>query len=517
MVARAKLVRLEDELSRFERRLGEIEVPEALLAIGRGRINRLPDAMGRTRKGREDLPRREAELYGVESEARAILRRLGRGEGQVSADELRLSAAARGRIRELATEREKLDEKQRSALKRRAELERELDEKRARLSRLELPENAAALEHVARVVRAQGDLETLLAELEQERAELFSRAEHKFADLVPRVGSLAALAALAVPSLERSSALVETGASLAARAAELDGRERGAAERVALAEAALKRIQASGGVPTEAELDRSREERDRLRVAVVSAWRDGAPFAPNPARALDAATERADQVADRLRREAERVAALTHAIADRELELGRVARIGAERAELESALATQRRAELEAWQDAPFSPLTPAEMHGFVERRAKILELLEAVPALERKAAVLLSERQRLERALDAALGQGPLEERLSERLERARSLSAAAAQIAAERSELERTIDGLEARALHEGRELGVAEDELLAWHTAWAQAVRPLGGRRRRSAHRRARAPRRPRTRHRLAREPGKARTPRERHSPR
>jgi len=159
VLARAKSARLAEESARAARRLAEIEVPSELLAIGQGRVTRLADAPGRTRKAREDLPRREAELRGLESEARASLRLLGRAEGRVSADELRLSAAARARIRELSTARANLDELRRGALSRGADLERERDERQARLARLPEPAPVAALERVGALCRTLGDVE----------------------------------------------------------------------------------------------------------------------------------------------------------------------------------------------------------------------------------------------------------------------------------------------------------------------------------------------------------------------
>ncbi len=275
--ARAAIFRLEEESVRSARRLAELEVPEALLAMGQGRVARLADAPGRTRKAREDLPRREADLRALESQARASLTRLGRAGAPLTVEAVQVSTAERGRIRALSTEREKLDERLRRLRERHSELQLELDEQSARLARLAEPTRADALERVAGLSRALGDVEAPVLALETRADELLAQAAQRLSGLNPAVSTLAELGALLVPAPETLLRFSREAESRAQRAAALRDEHKRLGERAAETRATIRRIEASGEVPSEAELERARGERDRTLGSLFGAWRESAP------------------------------------------------------------------------------------------------------------------------------------------------------------------------------------------------------------------------------------------------
>jgi len=475
--ALAAILRLEDESERSARRLGELEVPEALLGIGQSRVARLSDAPGRTRKAREDLPRREADLKALESQARASLARLGRADAPLAPDVAKLSTAERGRIHALATEREKLDERLVRARERRSALTRELDERRARLGRLPEPTEGGALERVAALARGLGDVEQPVTELEAEEAELGALAEQKLCALRPSVRSLAELESLAVAGLETLARFAAGARSLAQRASELEAEGQRLGARAAETRAALQRIEAAGDVPNEAELGRARNERDRMLGSVLGAWREGAPFDPPRVDELGSRVASADGLSDRLRREAGRVTELAHARADAALALEQEAALVARRAELEKERAAHETAYAELWPPAPFRPLPPDEMRVFLEQRARVLELVAKARSLEPKLARARADRERLRAAVTAALGPASTGDGIALGVERAAELAAREARLSSERQELVHALDALEARLAHETRELEAAESALADWQSAWGAALAPLG----------------------------------------
>jgi uncharacterized protein YhaN len=476
-IARAKALRLEDESARAAQKLAEIEVPEALLATGQARITRLTDATGRTRKAREDLPRLETNLAAQKSEALTSLRRLGREDARVTANELRLSAAARAKLRSLSTERQKLDEQRRGAEQRRAELECDIDEHRARLARLPATQPLEALERVAALSRSLGDVEAPVAALRARKTELEAAAQASLRELVPAVATVEVLAAMPVPSRETLARFTAAHATFSARAEALAEARRRLAERAVEAKAAIQRVHAAGALPMESDLAVARAERDGSVRAALDGWGRGEPFALATAAELRARTERADAVADRLRREADRVATLGRAIADEELVGAHGARLAGEQAELDAARATEQAAYAAAWRDTGLSPSPPSEMESWAEQRTRLLALLAQARAVEPELARAESQRALVERALEAVLGPAAPGEALALRVERSVALQAEVARLASEQRETERSLDGLAARQRHETRELERAERALAEWRAAWALAVEPLG----------------------------------------
>jgi len=477
MAKRAAIARLDDESERSARRLAELEVPDALLAIGQGRVARLSDAPGRTRKAREDLPRREADLKALESQARASLARLGKADAPLAPDEAKLSTAERGRIHALATERDKLDERLSRARERRSAIQRELDERRARLGRLPEPSHGGALERVAALARGLGDVEQPVLELESEQAELAVLAEQKLRSLRPEVQSLAELEALVAPGLETLARFSAGARTLAQRATELDAEAQRLRARSAETRAAIQRIEATGDVPSEADLGRARGERDALLGSVLGAWREGTSFDATGALELGSRVEAADGVSDRLRREAGRVTELAHARAEAALAEEQQAELGRRRGELDAERARHEGAYEALWSTAPFRALPADEMRAFLEQRARVLELLQKARTLEPKLARARAERERLRIAVTAALGPQSSGDSIALGVERAAELAASNARLASERQELLHELDGLEARAAHETRELEGAESALAEWQAAWGSALAPLG----------------------------------------
>jgi uncharacterized protein YhaN len=476
-IARAKVARLEDESLRATTKLAEIAVPEALLAIGQARVTRLADATGRTRKAREDLPRLEASLGALRTEARASMQRLGRGETRPSAEALRLSAAGRAKIRELGAERQRLDELRRGAEQRRAEVEREIDERRARLARLPEPRARDALERVALLSRSLGDVEAPVQALGTRRQALLERARRALAELVPRVETLDALAALGVPSPETLGRFADEAAEFVAREKALVVARRELAAQGAEADAEVKRVHARGSVPSEGELGQARAERDRALELVLGEWQGGTAYDRAQAQEVAAAVARSDALSDRLRREADRVAELGHALTGQELVRAHEARLAAEGAELEAARETARLAYTDAFRVSGIVPLAPVEMRGWVERRARILELVEQASALEAELSRAHTQRALVESAVAAALGEDAPQATLALAVERCAKLHADSVRLENERDETARALDGLGARLAHEGRELERAERALADWRAAWKLAVEPLG----------------------------------------
>ncbi|WP_437913033.1 AAA family ATPase [Sorangium sp. So ce302] len=327
--ASAQASRLRADIAELEARHAALEVPASLADLDASAIDGLVTRLGSHRKAAVDLPRVRAELHGVEEDARAILRRLGRDASLAGGDDperleaMRVDVATEARIKKLARERGAAEAKPR-------EVERLLSAHRARrdacarrLAELPPGEDPAPLRGALSRAQKQGDLEHRLREAAAAAAQLARDADVQRDRL--GLGAAAKRARLDVGDAAAKRARLDVGDAAAMRArldvddaarrARLDaggapeGRPLSAAEasalpvplpetvdqaaaqwgalarererlgeRAAEIEARLREsareidaLQRAGAVPTEADLAEARERRDAAFKALVRA------------------------------------------------------------------------------------------------------------------------------------------------------------------------------------------------------------------------------------------------------
>jgi hypothetical protein len=261
-------------------------------------------------------------------------------------------------------------------------------------------------------------------------------------------------------------------------------------------EGRLAQLRIEGEVPSEAELGRVRVRRDRGWQLVRGEWLQGKATDPDTRRfvaelapdghladAYEASVRVADTVADRLRREAERVALLARLTTERQTQSGR-------RADLEDQLqgaqdaCMQLAQEWQAlWQPLAVAARGPREMRAWllrqsdlVRRAAELRERRAAVETLSRRVAEL---RAALNNALAAVVpvaggahaaslgtlltgAQGHLEQIVRDRERHAQLVQEKARQ----------TAELTEARL-----RLEHTQTELTRWQAAWRAALEPVG----------------------------------------
>jgi uncharacterized protein YhaN len=193
--------------------------------------------------------------------------------------------------------------------------------------------------------------------------------------------------------------------------------------------------------------------------------------------------EDADDVSDRLRREAERVAQLASLLAVQE----QIARKSAGLVD-ESEEATRRRANHvaqwhAAWAPAGVEPLSPAEMRAWLSQHEKIVVLVQDLRkrrgALEELDTRIAVDRSSLLESL-AGLGEGPgtVDEPLASLVERCEDVSERSDAAARHRSELEKDIRKQQAERDTAARDRLEAEAALVRWREEWLKAVAAIGG---------------------------------------
>ncbi|MBY0399164.1 AAA family ATPase, partial [Myxococcota bacterium] len=320
--ARQALVRVEDELREARARVAResaregaiVRSPRVLAALEP--IESIHQALGAYRETCKQLPKREEAAALLEAEVASLASALGAGWD--SEPLLRRTVERARRVRELAAEAVRFEDR----LAKAGEDEREAGaEVRRRVLESEAEHASAEKldrdpEPLARALARARKLGPIDAQIDEHRRQAQAiAAECARAESQLGLGSWTGerLEALALPSASLIELHARRFAEHAGESARLDERRRALAEERLSTGEDLGRLRAEGSLPSEEDLEAERHARDRL-------WRSlrdrlVAPADPAAGESFEALSllyeERvraADQLADRLRGEADRVA-----------------------------------------------------------------------------------------------------------------------------------------------------------------------------------------------------------------
>ncbi|GBC61371.1 hypothetical protein DENIS_2331 [Desulfonema ishimotonii] len=308
-------------------------------------------------------------------------------------------------------------------------------------------------------------------------------------------GPLSALETLRVPSAETldlfEDRLKNAGDAVTKRRAEAEE----AARHLAETEVQIREISLAGEIPGEADLVAARKRRDegwgvirRMTETGDRAEDAASDFVAEfpPARRLSEAYEmsvrRADDLGDRLRREAERVARKAGLLARCEKEKAHQTYLINALGEAEAEQARARSEWAARWADTGITPRSPREMRVWASKQTALVEQLasfrENKAHTEEINAQILACRRDLSQALyDTGLPPSGDGERLNRLLAQARQAIEHAErcrvqreQALAERAQRQDELGEIRAKA-------DQMVQELEAWRSRWETAVRPLG----------------------------------------
>lgn len=306
-------------IARLDDKLAGLTVDTVLLTQ-QERIERLTRHIGGYDLDQEELP-------GLESKVAALGRELGQLRkklpGRCPLDERGRSALTvdqQERIVRLAAVRSGLDADHEHAADAASDAANGLEERRAALAELDEPADVSTLVEVIARIRRDGDLEAKRTELARTLVDLEAELASRLAALGLTAVDSRAVDAVAVPSLElirRSRVDFDTRDAAIARLDELIGADD---SQLTAVTGELAQLLRSGEPPTTDDLADSRAHRDEGWRLVRRAWLDGVHDAvhddaagtawstgrPLPD-AYESAVAEADDIADRLRREAEAV------------------------------------------------------------------------------------------------------------------------------------------------------------------------------------------------------------------
>lgn len=471
-----------------------LEVPETLLENAEV-IELLYRDLGSQQKAardRNDLLTRRDVLWG---EAKEILSGLRQDLSLEEAERLRLKRTDTVRIQDLGSRYERLVTKLEGAREEMAGLTPQIQALEKEIQDLDTPLEINHLRIVHTRALKQGAIEDRYESECEEIKVLQASLENLLKRQMIWSGTLVDLETLPIPALETIDAFEGRLGEAHRERAGFQNKIAELEERVLESEGHIEHLRLELDVPTEKDLEEARRKREKGWWVVRRAWEDGSepseeaadflasfPSLTTLTEAYELSVQQADEVSDRLRREADRVAKMANLLAERETRKvqieGLVSRL--EAADTEEEKITKEWVDL--WKALGISPRTPREMRAWAQDQKALAEQMARLRERKNRAEDLKTDTQahRLELSESlSALGEPPVQERepLSELIEKAGRLieREEALKIRKEHLVREKILQGKkqeETRA--QAKRL---EEALSQWRDQWEQAVRPLG----------------------------------------
>lgn len=250
-----------------------------------------------------------------------------------------------------------------------AQLKADAERARADVAALPLARPADALRSAVLMIRSEGNLEQQLAKFKSEITELQGDSEKQLQGLAPWSGSTERLAKLCFPDSDQISASEAELRSVESSQALLVRRRTELTDSGTRLKQEIEDLQREFQVPTEADLVIARKDRDRVGESLRTSLKSS-PSSSEPI--LDqflARVRDSDQISDRLRTEADRVAQFADYASDL-VELGdRQQELASELAAVDDRRMTFEKNWNSLWADLGFAPRVPREMQTWISRR----------------------------------------------------------------------------------------------------------------------------------------------------
>ncbi|MEZ5549028.1 MAG: AAA family ATPase [Pseudomonadales bacterium] len=476
-------------LEGLQQQLRDLSINQALVEQA-GNIEDLHTRLGGHRKAQQDRPHLDAENKQLLADVESILKENRPDLELKDVEQLRAVLARRQQIGDVGGKAAVLNARIEQAESGLRETERRL--KAARKERDEIGESRPtdALHRAIGAARKQGDLDASIQSAQSQIASLQTECVADLSRLTLWAGELNEVTGLALPGRESLHQFEERYADLSKRMQRLEEKKNELTDALQDTSQRLEEIERVGDVPTEAALIRARSERDAVWQLLRSQWVDGKDVSAEASEYQSEGTlpdtfenrlSGADEVSDRLRREADRV----HTLASLQARHGgaqqQVESIS-EQLEAASAEKSQLDADWQAiWTPCQIEPRTPREMRtwldGFEELRDQVgnLNLLrQKVSELERNRTTHI---QRLNEQL-AALGRaGSTSVELESVLLECEALASQLDEARRKHDLLSKEVKDRESEVESLNEEHRLAAEALEAWKMQWATQMQGVG----------------------------------------
>ena len=344
-------------------------------------IEALHARLGGHRKAMQDKPHLDADYKQLLADAGSRLKDIRPDLTLTDIEILRPVLSKRQRITELGNQNPVLVSRVKQAKGNLRETEARLEE--ARKERRKLPDIGLpdALHRAIAAARKLGDVDSAIQSDQSELARSTEQCAADLARLTLWTGSLENLPSLPVPTRENINRFEKVYAEHDRHAERLREKQEETAEALREASRRLDEVQRAGAVPSEEELIELRTEREQAWQLLRRQWIDGEDVNTEASiidaeRALPDAFEYrvigADKLADRLRREAERVHSQASLLAELENEKQRAGEIVQQ---LDGCTAEKGQIDTDweaLWDPCEIRPHTPREMRVWLDNFEKL-------------------------------------------------------------------------------------------------------------------------------------------------
>ena len=469
-----------------------LQVSEALLAEADA-IDELRDRLGGDRKAARDRPGLMERRVTLVEQARQRFAEIGADLSLDDVEKLRPMLGRRRRATELGGRQEALELAEKKARESREGAAAKLAAKRDELSELPPPISFEVLQQALDAARRTGDIDSAIDEANAERVHHEAASQRDLASLGLWTRTLSDLVRAPLPGEETLQRFSDAFQAIEDEQRGLEDSIAEALEEQRRMQESLQALRLAGEVPTERELQTARDRRDQgwrlLRRQWIDgedltieshAYADGQPLAD----VFEEKITGADEIADRLRRESQRVH--DQATAQAKLNACQTRTMDAE-ARLEDV--ADRRAGLDqswkdAWNPSGIAPLSPREMSAWRAKASLLRDKAARGDELRGKTDALQRSRETARSNLRNALvvcGQTqPTDSEASELrplLVHAESCLRALEHTASRRAALEESVAELDDAQRQLQHEVARAEEELAAWSSDWSALMAELG----------------------------------------
>lgn len=458
--------------------IGNLEVPDTLIEKA-DFIEDMYQNLGSIRKAAKDRLRLVGEKITRESDAKDILRGL-RGDMTLDhADQIRLEKAESFRIQELGSVYERLKTREENTREEIARLSLIKEQIKAKLSKMAAPFDTDELRSVMEKARQHGDLEAHYQNqrLEIRKAEADANAGLKKLRLW--TGTLESLENLPVPSpetIERyEQGLREAEDAVKKQQADMDELEHALLEN----KGRIEQLRLEQEVPTEADLYQAREKREQSWQFIRKA---DFPLPNDVAETYESEVQQADTIADRLRREADKVVKKAGLLAERETLKNKFMRSKKQAEKAGEAFNGLKKEWLDIWEPLGISPKSPREMRAWVQKQMNLATQVSAIREQHIKAENLKTQIDTFRRELINCLEKldeftAGEEETLTHLLEKSRQIAERMDKLRASRDKFSSELEQRDVELRERQTRAENINEELSRWRSQWAGAVETLG----------------------------------------
>ena len=293
----------QESIAELEQQVQHIHIPDKILAQ-KVAIDNLRERLGSHQKAAKDLPGVRTEMRTVEAEAEALLHEIYPQHELAQLPELVLSHPQREKLKQLADEYPSLREKQAQLKERLVSLKQQLTQQQHALQALATPYDITLLQTSLAQALKQGDLEEHIAKDERELRLLKVKADIGLKQLGLWSGDLETLEQSVLPNAETIDKFDRQFKKLASDKQRTEERLAEVRHQHNQVVQKIETLQWTHEVPTEEALAKARKLRQQCWEAVKRAE----CVTESVSRDFEEVLLYADELSDRLYREAERVA-----------------------------------------------------------------------------------------------------------------------------------------------------------------------------------------------------------------